>query len=109
MPPHSSGIGFTTVQHLARKGAKVYLGARNEDRAKAAIERLNAEGLPPGNGTVEWLNVDLSDPRKAKKSAESFLEKETRLDVLGAFARSLYSHRPPNLRHPASAVNNAGV
>ncbi|RPD65672.1 NAD-P-binding protein [Lentinus tigrinus ALCF2SS1-7] len=78
----NSGIGFATVQHLARKGAKVYLTARNEERAKAALERLNAEGLAPGNGTVVWLELDLSDPRKAKKSAESFLEKETRLDVL---------------------------
>ncbi|KAI0711117.1 NAD-P-binding protein [Cerioporus squamosus] len=78
----NSGIGFATIQHLVRKGAKVYLTARNEERAKAAIERLQAESLEPGNGTVEWLELNLSDPRKAKASAESFLKKETRLDVL---------------------------
>ena len=81
---HSSGIGFTTVQHLARRGAKVYIGARSEAKAKAAIERLRTEGLQPGNGELDWFEFDLSDPRKAKKSAENFLAKEKRLDVLGA-------------------------
>ncbi|KAI0646449.1 NAD-P-binding protein [Trametes meyenii] len=78
----NSGIGYSTVQHLARHGAKVYIGARSEERAKAAIERLRAEGLQPGNGELEWLELDLSDPRKAKQSAETFLSKEKRLDVL---------------------------
>ncbi|EIW62631.1 NAD-P-binding protein [Trametes versicolor FP-101664 SS1] len=79
----NSGIGYATVQILARHGAKVYIGARSEERAKAAIERLRAEGLQPGNGELEWLALDLSDPRKTKESAEIFLSKETRLDILG--------------------------
>ncbi|KAL1945760.1 hypothetical protein VTO73DRAFT_1762 [Trametes versicolor] len=78
----NSGIGYATVQILARHGAKVYIGARSEERAKAAIERLRAEGLQPGNGELEWLALDLSDPRKTKESAEIFLSKETRLDIL---------------------------
>ena len=84
----SSGIGFATVQHLARKGAKVYIAGRSEVRVKAAIERLRAEGLEPGNGAIEWLQLDLGDPRKVKESAEKFAEKETRLDVLGADCES---------------------
>lgn len=80
---NSSGIGFATVQILARHGAKVYIGARSEERAKAAIERLRVEGLQPGNGELEWLELDLSDPRKTKESAETFLSKEDRLDILG--------------------------
>ena len=80
----SSGIGYHTVQQLARKGAKVYIAWRSEARVKAAIERLRAEGLEPGNGAIEWLQLDLGDPRKVKESAEKFAEKETRLDVLGA-------------------------
>ncbi|KAI0339170.1 NAD-P-binding protein [Trametopsis cervina] len=76
----NAGIGFTTIQHLARKGAKVYMGARSESKAKAAIERLSAEGL--GSGEVRHLSLDLSDPRLAKAAAEDFLTKETRLDIL---------------------------
>lgn len=71
------------MQILARHGAKVYIGARSEERAKAAIERLRAEGLQPGNGELEWLELDLSDPRKTRASAEVFLSKESRLDILG--------------------------
>ncbi|KDQ54353.1 hypothetical protein JAAARDRAFT_209454 [Jaapia argillacea MUCL 33604] len=78
----NTGIGFATVQHLARLGAKVYLAARNEGRATAATSRLQAEGLGPGNGEVLWLKLDLSDPRVAKQGAEDFMKSEGRLDVL---------------------------
>ncbi|KAF8191211.1 NAD-P-binding protein [Pholiota molesta] len=78
----NTGIGLATVRHLARGGAKVYLAARNESRATGALKQLEIEGLAPGNGEVVWLKLDLSDPRDAKKSAEEFLKKETRLDIL---------------------------
>ncbi|KAF9003235.1 NAD-P-binding protein [Cyathus striatus] len=78
----NTGIGFATVQHLARAGAKVYLAARNESKATGAIARLEHEGLGPGNGEVIWLKLDLSDPRDVKTSAEDFLKREERLDIL---------------------------
>ncbi|KAL7281917.1 hypothetical protein ACG7TL_003383 [Trametes sanguinea] len=78
----NAGIGFATIKHLARHGAKVYMAARNEQKAKAAIERLHAEGLGPGNGEIHWLHLDLNDPRNVKQAAEEFMKKEIRLDVL---------------------------
>lgn len=78
----NSGIGYGTVRHLARAGAKVYMAARNETRAAEAIERLKTKPLEPGIGEVVWLNLDLSDPRLARQSAEEFMRKEKRLDVL---------------------------
>ncbi|KAH9921374.1 hypothetical protein B0H21DRAFT_701637, partial [Amylocystis lapponica] len=78
----SSGIGYATLQHLARHGAKVYMAARSEAKAQAALARLEAEGVAPGNGTVRWLPLDLCDPRNAQKAAEEFMAKEKRLDVL---------------------------
>ncbi|EED80526.1 predicted protein, partial [Postia placenta Mad-698-R] len=77
----NSGVGFATILHLARHGAKVYMAARNEQRATAAIERLRAAGLGPGNGEVIWLPLDYSDPRLAKAAAEELMEKEDRLDL----------------------------
>ncbi|KAF8190180.1 NAD-P-binding protein [Pholiota molesta] len=76
----NTGIGYHTVKFLARKGAKVYLGARNEAKAKEAIIQLEREGLGPGQ--VIWLHVDLADPRWAKMAAEDFLQRESRLDIL---------------------------
>ncbi|KAJ4468745.1 hypothetical protein J3R30DRAFT_3714196 [Lentinula aciculospora] len=76
------GTGLATVKHLAQAGATVYMAARNEAKAKEAIKRLDCEGLEPGNGQVKLLKLDLSDPKEAKRAAEVFMEKETRLDVL---------------------------
>lgn len=39
----STGIGFYTAQELARQGAKVYLGARDEGKGKAAVAKILAE------------------------------------------------------------------
>ncbi|KAL4248548.1 NAD(P)-binding domain superfamily protein [Abortiporus biennis] len=64
----NANLGLHTIKHLARHGAKVYMGARSETRAKEALEQLKAEG--PGNGEVVWLKLDLSDPHKAKKAEE---------------------------------------
>ncbi|OCB92045.1 NAD-binding protein [Sanghuangporus baumii] len=78
----TSGIGYTTTQQLLRKGATVYLAARNEEKAKSCIERLKAEGLGPGNGKPVFHRLSLDDPRDAKASAEGFLKREERLDIL---------------------------
>ncbi|OCH93974.1 NAD-P-binding protein [Obba rivulosa] len=78
----NAGMGYATCQHLARHGAKVYMGARSEERANAALETLRSEGFEPGNGQVVFHPLDLSDPRKAKESGESLVQQETRLDGL---------------------------
>jgi len=93
----NGGIGFATVQQLARRGAKVYMSSRNEEKCKAAIERLKKESLEPGNGQVEFLKLDLVDPRGAKQSAEEFMKKEERLDVLVNNAAALYDQGNPQM------------
>jgi len=81
------GLGYATVEFLARKGAKVYMAARSEKKALDAIKQLEAEGIEKGR--VEWLYLDLSDLRKAKHAAEEFLKREKRLDILGALSEVL--------------------
>jgi NADP-dependent 3-hydroxy acid dehydrogenase YdfG len=54
----------------------------NEDRTKQALERVEREGREPGLGEVLWHELDLKDPRDAKASAERFMEREQRLDIL---------------------------
>ncbi|THV07505.1 NAD(P)-binding protein [Dendrothele bispora CBS 962.96] len=76
----NTGVGYATIQMLARKGAKVYMGARDQDRATEAITKLEEEGI--NDGSVHWLKLDLSDPRTAQSAGKEFLEKEQRLDIL---------------------------
>ncbi|KAJ7740626.1 NAD-P-binding protein [Mycena metata] len=76
----NTGIGYATIQMLARKGAKVYMAARDEGRALEAIKQLQAENI--NDGSVHWLKLDLSDPRAAQATANEFLQKETRLNIL---------------------------
>lgn len=40
----SSGIGEATAYKLAKEGAKVVLGARREDKLKAIVDKISAEG-----------------------------------------------------------------
>ena len=61
---------------------KVYMASPNKGRSEQAIERVERAGREPGLGEVVWHELDLKDPRTAKASAQAFMEKETRLDIL---------------------------
>ncbi|KIM51180.1 hypothetical protein SCLCIDRAFT_1224792 [Scleroderma citrinum Foug A] len=77
------------------------MAARNKVKAEAAISALKEEGLGPGNGEVVWLELDLSDPRNAKRAAKEFMRKEDRLDVLihnGALMFGPYEMLPDDRR-----------
>ncbi len=80
----SSGIGLYIALHLVRRGAKVYLAARSEEKAAHAIARMENEGLGEHPGELVWLPIDLTDPHKAKAAAEWFIKRENKLDILGA-------------------------
>lgn len=58
------------------------MAARNKTKAEEAIANLKQEGLGPGNGEVVWLELDLVEPRNAKTTAQEFMSKEKRLDIL---------------------------
>ncbi|KAH7101214.1 hypothetical protein BKA62DRAFT_638978 [Auriculariales sp. MPI-PUGE-AT-0066] len=76
----NSGIGKETARALLLKNAKVYIAARSEERALAAIADLRVS--VGGHGTVEFLHLDLGDLHSVKRAAEEFLSKEKRLDIL---------------------------
>lgn len=82
----SAGIGYHTVKQLALKGAKVYLGARSESRAKAAIERLLGENPSIPRENISWLRLDLSSLAQVVDAALELRSKEGRLDILSTFS-----------------------
>ncbi|KAL8277760.1 hypothetical protein RQP46_009882 [Phenoliferia psychrophenolica] len=68
----NTGIGKETVRVLYQKGAKVYLAARSEEKAKAAIIDLTTS-QKDGAGEIIFLKLDLETIKGAKAAAEQFL------------------------------------
>lgn len=77
----SSGVGKELAQILYAKNAKVYVAARSEEKANAAISNIISK-FPNSKGALIFLKLDLEDLSTIKKSAEEFLSKEDKLDVL---------------------------
>ncbi|GAA5824763.1 hypothetical protein JCM3770_007147 [Rhodotorula araucariae] len=77
----NDGIGFITVKALHRKGCKVYLACRSEEKARNAIERLNT-AHPGSEGALVFLPFDLTELATAKKAAQTVQAAETRLDII---------------------------
>ncbi|KAH9828676.1 uncharacterized protein C8Q71DRAFT_792917 [Rhodofomes roseus] len=74
----NAGLGKETVKALLEHNAKVYMGARDEQKARAAIEELKEK---TGKEAV-FLELNLANLASVKKSAEDFLSKEKQLHVL---------------------------
>lgn len=77
----NDGIGFITVRALWRKGAKVYLACRSEEKARSAIERLTKEH-PGRDDKLVFLPFDLTQLASAKKAGETLQQSESRLDIV---------------------------
>jgi retinol dehydrogenase-12 len=74
-------VGRELAKILYRVNAKVYVAGRNESKASKAIEAIKSE-VPESKGDLLFLHLDLDDLTTIKKSAEEFLSKEEKLDVL---------------------------
>ncbi|KAF9647013.1 NAD(P)-binding protein [Thelephora ganbajun] len=74
----NTGIGKETCKALLKKNAKVYLAARDERKALAAIGELERET----GKKAHYLHLDLASLKSIKASAEAFMSKETTLHLL---------------------------
>lgn len=77
----NSGIGLETVRALLRKGAKVYMAARNEAKARNAFVKLR-EDTATAAGAVDFLHLDLASFRSIEQFVRDFHRREERLDLL---------------------------
>lgn len=79
----NTGIGYVTVRELARKGAKVIVAARSEEKGKEAVRKIKAElGSIPGADLVEFIKLDLGSFAEVKKFAKDFTHRRLKLDML---------------------------
>ncbi len=82
----NKGIGFEVARQLARKGFRVFLGARNREAGRAAAEKLRQEGEKErnseGHDVVTVLQIDVADAESVEHAAEEFSRHSDRLDAL---------------------------
>lgn len=69
---------------------------RDERRAAEALEKLRLEGVLD-KGSVEYLKMDLSSIRDAKRAAKVIIRQETKLDVLRTWSSPFHNPCISNL------------
>ena len=77
----NTGVGYQVASILYSQHAKVYIAARSESKALAAIDSMKKEH-PNSHGKLEYLHLNLSDLTTIKASAEDFLAREDKLHWL---------------------------
>ena len=73
----SSGFGAATARKAAALGAKVVLAARREDRLKAIVEEIRAQG-----GDAHYIRTDIRDRKQAEAMVQFAIDTYGRVDVL---------------------------
>jgi NAD(P)-dependent dehydrogenase (short-subunit alcohol dehydrogenase family) len=72
----NKGIGFEVARQLARQNFRVFIGARNAKAGRAAVGKLRDQG------TVTFLEIDVSRPDSVRRAAEEFSKVAGHLDTL---------------------------
>jgi retinol dehydrogenase-13 len=75
----NKGIGKEAAKEIAKLGAKVYMACRSLDSANQVRDEIIKE---TGNPNVFVKHLDLASVDSIQKFAESFKQKESKLDVL---------------------------
>ncbi len=87
----NKGIGLEIARHLARRGATVFIGARDDARGREAAEKLRSEGLD-----ARPLRIDVSDAQSVAAAAAKLERAVGRLDVLVNNAAIAIDDGPPS-------------
>jgi retinol dehydrogenase-12 len=76
-----AGCGWELTKILYQHNATIHVAGRSADKAADAISEIR-KLLPDSKGKMVFLKLDLADLSTIKASADEFLSKETKLDVL---------------------------
>jgi retinol dehydrogenase 12 len=75
----NTGIGRATAVELARRGGRVHLACRSEQRAQPVLDHITAL---PGPGSAAFLALDLADLAAVRRAAIDYVERGEPLHVL---------------------------
>jgi retinol dehydrogenase-12 len=73
----NTGIGRVTAEVLAKRGAKVILACRSEDKTRPVVQGIRAAG-----GDAEFVSLDLADLVSVRRCAEDLLARDLPIDGL---------------------------
>ncbi|XP_008289036.1 dehydrogenase/reductase SDR family member on chromosome X-like [Stegastes partitus] len=73
------GIGYEVVRHMARLGAHVIIGGRDEQEGLAAVRRICEQYK---EAKVEFKKLDLASLQSVRQFAQSFKERDLPLNIL---------------------------
>ena len=76
-----AGCGLELTKMLYRHNGTVYVAGRSRNKGDVSITAVKA-AYPNSKGRLEFLQLDLADLSTIKQSANDFLSRESRLDVL---------------------------
>jgi len=77
----NSGIGKETAADLYKRGARVIMLCRSEEKANSAINSIK-ETMSNSNGTLSFEQCDMSSMSSVRKCAERLLEYVDKIDIL---------------------------
>jgi retinol dehydrogenase 12 len=75
----NTGIGRATASELARRGGRVFLACRNEEKARGVIDDIASA---TGNESLEFIQVDLASLRSVNRCARELIDRDEPLHVL---------------------------
>lgn len=76
-----TGCGLELTKLLYQHNATVYVAGRSREKGDKSIATVKEE-FPDSKGKLVFLQLDLADQSTIKQSAQEFMSKESRLDVL---------------------------
>jgi retinol dehydrogenase 12 len=76
----NTGIGRAAATALARRGGRVYVASRSEEKGQAAVASIAAAA--GRQAAVTFLPLDLADLASVRRCAQAFLERGEPLHVL---------------------------
>lgn len=104
----SSGIGAAMAQVYAADGAKVVLGARQEDKLREIVERIKAQG-----GEAAYATTDVVDADDCRRLIDTAVERFGGIDVMicnaGLSMRALFDDCDLSVLHRLMDVNFWGT
>ena len=74
----NTGIGKVTALDMSKRGAKVIILCRNQDKAKEAANEISDET----GGVVAYEKLDLASLASVQECAKNLLDSEEKIDIL---------------------------